>query len=215
MRKGIHSDADKIIHSKILKRNRPSIRSIQTIPNLQLDYFGFLRMQLLSRGIIYLDDEIGQGSGEEVFLQIYELLNREIKKLRLILTSPGGNVFDGLAVYDALSEYKKQGGYITIETKGYAASMGAIILQAGDERHIAQNAKILIHEVSNFNFGIDTASDAEDKTIELKKLNEQLVSILALRSGMSKAKILSLIKKKDCWLTAKEALELNLVDKII
>lgn len=190
-------------------------KNIDHLPNLQLDYLGFLRMQALSRGIIYVEEEIGEGSGEDVFLQLQEIESRGIKKIQVIITSPGGNVFNGLSAYDTLMDFRKRGGHVTTQAKGYAASMGAILLQAGDQRIIAPNAKILIHEVSQFNFGIDTAEDATEKAIELKKLNKQLVSILATRSGNSERKILDLITKKDCWLTAKEALELHFVDKIV
>lgn len=182
---------------------------------ISLDYYDYLRMRSLDHGTIILSQDVTETAADEILLALHELERRSHKDLFIIINSAGGEVFAGLAIYDALMNFKRHGGKIVTQAQGYAASMGAIILQAGDERRIARNSKLLIHEVSEFTYGNKTASDVQDERNELVKVNRQLASILAKRSGNSLTRVLGMIKKKDYWMTAEEALKLNFVDKII
>lgn len=179
------------------------------------DYLDLLRMRSLKRGKIYLLDDVEIEVAERLCLEIEEAQLAGIKTLNVVIGSPGGNVFAGLAIFDALQSFRDNGGKVITEARGYAASMGAIILQAGDERIARKNARILIHEVRTFGWGVDTASQSEEKAKEMKKVNLQLVKILAERSGNSEKKIIGLIKKRDYWVNAEEAKNLNLIDRIV
>lgn len=179
------------------------------------DYLDMLRMRALKRGKIYLLDDVEIEVAERLCFEIEEAQLAGLKQLHVVIGSPGGNVFAGLAIFDALQEFREKGGKVTTEARGYAASMGAIILQAGDERIARRNARILIHEVRTFGWGVDTASQSEEKAKEMKKVNLQLVKILAERSGNTEKRIISLIKKRDYWVSADEAKVLNLIDKIV
>ena len=179
------------------------------------DYLDMLRMRALKRGKIYLLDDVEIEVAERICFEIEEAQIAGVKELHVIIGSPGGNVFAGLAIFDALQEYREKGGKVITEARGYAASMGAILLQAGDERTARRNARILIHEVRTFGWGVDTASQSEEKAKEMKKVNMQLVKILSERSGNSEKMILRLIKKRDYWVSADEALNINLIDKIV
>lgn len=178
-------------------------------------YSDLLWMRSLARGNLYLSGEINDSVAERVAMEIEEIQLNGLEKIHVIIGSPGGSVFAGLSIYNTLDKFKKNGGYVITETRGYAASMSAIILQAGNERIAHKNSRILIHEVRKFTMGYDTVSSAEEQAVEMRKVNKQLTNILAERSNNSVAKITSLTKKKDCWLSAEEAKDLNLIDKIL
>lgn len=133
-------------------------------------------------------------------------------RLTIVLNSPGGSVIDGLALYDFLRELSSQGHHIEVVALGMAASMGGILLQAGDTRVIGQNAFVLIHEVSSFNVG--SLTEMEDEMKFLKRLQDKCVKILASRSNLTEAQIRRMWKRKDCWLDSQETKSLELCDEI-
>lgn len=126
------------------------------------------------------------------------------------INSPGGSVFEGLALYDRLRALSALGHHITTVSYGLAASMGGILLQAGDTRLVAPNAWFLIHEVSTITWG--NTSEIEDQIEFTRRLQDQLLEILASRSKLSKAKIAKKWKKTDWWLDAKETVSLGFAD---
>ena len=129
-----------------------------------------------------------------------------------MLNSPGGNVFAGLALYDAITDLKARGHKVTTVARGYAASMGGILLQAGTERVVGANAQVLIHEVSTMDSG--KTSELEDNLKFQKKLQDRLLAILAERSTLTKAQIARRWKKTDWWLDADECIEYGIADRI-
>lgn len=126
--------------------------------------------------------------------------------------SPGGNVIHGMALYDYLQELRRSGHHLTTSTRGYAASMGGILLQAGDVRVMGAEAYILIHEVASFAAG--KIGEIEDELALLKMMSERVISIFASRSHLTKQKIRSGWRRKDWWLDSTESLKLGLVDEI-
>lgn len=132
--------------------------------------------------------------------------------ITLVFNSPGGSVFEGLALYDFIKDLRSRGHHVTTKSVGMAASMGGVLLQAGDERVMGSNAFMLIHEVSAGQMG--KVSDLEDALEFTQRLQDKLLGILAERSTMTTAQIKRKWKKKDWWLDANEALELGFVDRI-
>lgn len=132
--------------------------------------------------------------------------------LKIVFNSPGGNVVDGLALYDFIQELKDAGHHVETVALGWAASMGGVLLQAGHERVMGRNAYMLIHEVSSFNIG--KTSEMEDELKFTKRLQERLLDILSERSTMSKNQIRNRWKRKDWWLDADEALKYGFCDVI-
>ncbi len=107
---------------------------------------------------------------------------------------------------------KAAGHTLTTVTVGMAASMGGILLQAGDVRVASRNSVILIHEVATGASGKMT--DLEDEVEFAKSLQKKLVSILAERSTMTAKQIENRWKRRDWWLSSDEALKLGFVDAI-
>lgn len=132
--------------------------------------------------------------------------------ITVVLNSPGGGVTAGLALYDFIGELKAKGHQVTTETRGYAASMGGVLLQAGHERVIGPNAYLMIHEVSDL--GIGKLSELKDQVEFAERLQERLLDILAERSTMTKQAIRRKWKRKDWWLDAEEAVKHGFADRI-
>jgi ATP-dependent protease ClpP protease subunit len=136
---------------------------------------------------------------------------------RIVMNSPGGSVIDGMALFDHIVTHSKRGGgthEVTIEVRGYAASMGGLILQAADVRVCGPEAFVLIHKVSSSAGG--SLDEIEDEVNFLKLINERADRIFVKRSkGKLKLKTLQANqKRKDWWLDSDESLKLGIVDKI-
>lgn len=132
--------------------------------------------------------------------------------MELVLNSPGGSVTDGLALYDELQRLRAAGHHLTTRTVGMAASMGSVLLQAGDRRVMAPEAFLLVHEIAAGAIG--KIGEIEDEMNLLKRMSERILSIYAARSRMTAKAIAAKWKRTDWWLNATEALELGLVDEI-
>jgi ATP-dependent Clp protease protease subunit len=133
--------------------------------------------------------------------------------LTVLFNSPGGSVLDGLALFDYLRQLQAQGHHVTTVALGRAASMGAVLLQAGTERVMGENAFLLIHEVSNTSAG--KVSEMEDGVEFSRRLQKRLLAILARRSNLTEVQIQRRWSRKEWWLDAEEALELGLVDRLL
>lgn len=134
--------------------------------------------------------------------------------ITLIFNSPGGSVFDGMALFDFLQDMRAAGHHVTTKTQGMAASMAGILLQAGDTRVMGAEAYVLIHEISTLAYG--KSSDIEDEVEFIKKIQKRVIDIFVKRSGgkLTARKVQQEWKRKDWWLSSKECLELGLVDEV-
>lgn len=133
--------------------------------------------------------------------------------ITVIFNSPGGSVLDGLALYDYLRRLRASGHHVTTVALGRAASMGAVLLQAGDHRVIGANAFLLIHEVHNSSVG--KVSEMEDGVEFTRRLQKRLQGILAERSRLTELQIARRWDRKEWWLDADEALACGLADAIL
>lgn len=169
---------------------------------------------LLESNVIYLEDDVGGRMVDQIHLSLMELDGRGCPPIEIRIFTNGGNVHAGLAVYDFLRRYK---GKKTGVVYGYARSMGAVILQACDERLCLPHSTVLIHHVSQTSVSLDELEDP-DRLDRLRKSmqtdQETLYEILVARTGRSKDEVREACKK-DRDMTAKEALEFGLIDRII
>lgn len=133
--------------------------------------------------------------------------------ITIIFNSPGGSVIDGLALYDYIQHLKRKGHHVTTIALGYAASMGGVLLQAGNKRVIGENAFVLIHEVSSGTWG--KVPEMEDSINFSKRLQKRLLAILAERSKYSVQQIAQKWNRKDWWLDADEVVNLGFADEIL
>jgi len=130
------------------------------------------------------------------------------KTIRLHLNSPGGSVFDGVAIYNALKQHSAK-----IETyiEGLAASIASIIALAGDKVYMADNAFFMIHEPWILTIGDSTELR---KTAELlDKIRGTLVNTYIKKTGKDEAQVTKWVKD-ETWFTAAEAKEAGFIDEI-
>ena len=128
--------------------------------------------------------------------------------LDLRLNSPGGSVFDAVAIFNAL---KRHAGEVTVWIDGIAASAASYIAMAGDIVVMPQNAFLMIHDPSGLVMG--TAEDMRSTAEALDKVKGSLIQGYAAKSGKPDAEIAALMAA-ETWLDAQEALALGLIDRI-
>lgn len=121
----------------------------------------------------------------------------------LRINSPGGDVFDGLAMFNDLIAHK---GNVRVEVTGVAASIASIIAMAGDEIAIADNAFFMIHNA--WTLGIGNRHDFNDISGTLAKIDDALARTYASRTGAG-IRTIKQMMDDETWLTAKEAKELK------
>lgn len=135
-------------------------------------------------------------------------------EMTIVINSPGGSVVDGMALWDFIQELRGAGHHITTKAFGMAASMGGILLQAGDVRIMGKESYLLIHEAA---FGAQgKIGDVEDTVEWVKMVCERILDIFTYRADgkITKAAIKRKWTRKDWWLNSDEALKLGFVDKI-
>jgi ATP-dependent Clp endopeptidase proteolytic subunit ClpP len=133
--------------------------------------------------------------------------------ITVIFNSPGGSVLDGLALFDYLRRLRSVGHYVSTMALGRAASMGAVLLQAGDHRVVGENAFLLIHEVSNQSTG--KVSEMEDGVEFTRRLQKRLLAIHGARCSLTEVQIARRWTRKEWWLGAHEAVALGLADEVL
>jgi len=155
---------------------------------------------------ISIYDEIGAyGISAKAFLADLGKLPDKAP-LTLRLNSPGGSVFDAVAIYNAL---QRHAGTVTVSIDGIAASAASYIAMAGDEIIMPENAFLMIHDPSGMVMG--TASDMRAMAEALDKIGASLLRGYAAKSGKAEKDIAKLMAK-ETWLDAAEALEMGFAD---
>ena len=171
--------------------------------------------RLLTDRIIVLSDQVDDTTASLVVAQLLFLESQDSEKdISLYINSPGGSVTAGLAIYDTMNYIKCDVSTICV---GMAASMGAFLLSSGakGKRIALPNSEILIHQPLIGGNGITgQATDVEIAARNLVKTKEKLNRILAENCGKDYE---TLVKDtdRDNWMSAQEALEYGLVDKVI
>ena len=156
--------------------------------------------------VIY--DEIGAyGVSAKGFLAELAALP-DATPLALRLNSPGGSVFDAVAIYNAI---KRHSGTVTVWIDGIAASAASYIAMAGDEIVMPENAFLMIHDPAGMVMG--TAIDMRAMAEALDKIKGSLLQGYAAKSGRAQEEIAPLMAA-ETWLDAKDALDLGFADRI-
>lgn len=156
---------------------------------------------------IFIYDEIGAyGITAKAFVE--ELKGIEAERITLRINTPGGEVFDATAIYNALSEHP---AYITAQIDGLAASAGSYIALSGDEVKMADNAYMMIHNAMGGVMG--EAEDMRRYADQLEDINNNLADIYQRKAGNTKDHWLGLMAE-ETWFTAEEAKAAGLVDEV-
>jgi len=168
--------------------------------------------RLLKERIVFLGDQVTSETANLVVAQLLFLANEDPKRdIKLYINSPGGSVYDGLAIIDTMDYIGPDVQTIGI---GLQASMGAMLLACGanGKRFILPNARVMIHQPSS-----GTEGKITDQEIALREgvyLKRKLAEIFAERTG----KDIKQVEKdmdRDNWMSAAEAKDYGIVDDII
>ncbi len=168
--------------------------------------------RLLNDRIIFLGEEINSVSANLVVAQLLHLESQDAEKdISLYINSPGGEVYSGLAILDTMNFIKPQVSTICV---GMAASMAAVLLSAGakGKRFCLPHSKVMIHQPSGGAQGQQT--EIEIVAEEIKKTRRELNQILSDASGQPIEKVQA-DTERDNYLTATEALDYGLIDRIV
>ena len=174
----------------------------------QFDIFS----RLLNDRIVFLGEEVNATTASLVVAQLLYLESQDPDKdIQFYINSPGGSVTAGMAIYDTMQYVKCDVSTICI---GLAASMGAFLLSAGTKgkRLALPNAEIMIHQPS-----AGTQGQITDMALHLKRLEvvkRRMNRILAANTGRSVEEVTADCER-DNFMTAEEALQYGLIDKVI
>ena len=131
------------------------------------------------------------------------------KVLNVEINSPGGDVFAGLAIYNAL---RASGKEIVVKVMGVAASAASLIAMAGDKIVMPKNTFMMVH--NPWSFAIGNAEELRETADTLDKIGDSLLKTYVARTGKSEDEIKPLLAK-DTWLTADEALEMGFATEVV
>ena len=169
--------------------------------------------RLLNDRVVFLGEQVDSHTANLVVAQLLFLANEDSNRdIKLYINSPGGSVYDGLAIIDTMNYIKPDVQTIGI---GLQASMGAMLLACGakGKRFVLPNARVMIHQPS---YGAGQAK-VTDQEIELREglyVKRKLIEILAERTGKD-TKQVEKDMDRDNWMSAEEAVKYGIVDEVI
>ena len=168
--------------------------------------------RLLKERIVFIGGPIDDNMANLVVAQLIFLESEDPDKdISLYINSPGGVIYSGLAIYDAMQYIKPQVSTVCV---GFAASMAALLLCAGatGKRYALPNSRVMIHQPLGGAEG--QASDIEIQAREILRLREVTNGILARHTGQPLEKIAQDVDR-NYWMSAEEAKAYGIVDEII
>ena len=168
--------------------------------------------RLLNDRIIVLSDEVNDTTASLVVAQLLYLEGQDPEKdISLYINSPGGSVSAGFAIFDTMNYIKCEVSTICM---GMAASMGAFLLAAGakGKRYALPNSEIMIHQPSGGAQG--QATDIRIVSDQILKIKKKINQILADETGKP-IEVIAEDTERDNYMTAQEAMEYGIVDKVI
>lgn len=200
-----------VLHDVVSMQNQylnPYILEERQLNVTQMDVFSRLMMDR----IIFLGTQIDDYTANTLQAQLLYLDSVDPgKDISIYINSPGGSVYAGLGIYDTMQFI--QSDVATICT-GMAASMAAVLLVAGQEgkRSALTHSRVMIHQPMGGAQG--QASDIEITAREIQKLKQELYTIIANHSHTEFDKVWA-DSDRDYWMTAQEALDYGMIDRVL
>ena len=195
---------------KLKYRNQKNAEIISKYFSKPLDKPDWFEIRSLADGQeeIFIYDYIGWPFNDPFEIVSYLSANKD-KDFLVRVNSPGGDVFDGVSIYEAFNNH---GGNITMRIEGLSASMASVVALAGKETQIYPSSMVMIHNpwtvmAGDWNDFVDIAS-------VLKKITGNMIDIYQEKSNAGKREITSMMNA-ETWMTAKEAEEKGFVDTIL
>ena len=165
------------------------------------------------RGEVLIYEQIGEGffgdglSAKSFAEELKGLGN--ITELNVRINSPGGNVFDGFAIFNTIRSHKAN---VIVDIDGLAASAASVIAMAGNDIRIADNAHVMIHEPISLVAG--TANELRSAAEALDSIRASILDTYVAQTGEEQREQLDADLAAETWYSASEALEIGLVDSV-
>jgi ATP-dependent Clp protease, protease subunit len=141
--------------------------------------------------------------------QVSEALKTPSSGVTVRINSPGGDMFEGISIYNLL---KASGRPVNVIVDGLAASAASVVAMAGDKISMGQGAMLMIHAAHMMTYG--NSADLREAAAILEKASGNMVDIYAARSGMSRDEILTHMYA-ETWLTTEEAIASGFADEVL
>ena len=186
----------------------PTIIEERQLNVAQMDVFSRLMMDR----IIFLGVPIDDYVANIIQAQLLFLESADSDRdIQIYLNTPGGSVYAGLGIYDTMQYIKP---HVATICTGMAASMGAVLLCAGEKgkRTALPHSRVLIHHLMFFKQ--KTAYDIEITAREIQKLKKELYEIISKHSGQTYKKVWN-DSDRDYWMTAEEAKSYGMIDEVL
>ena len=169
--------------------------------------------KLYEERMIFITEEINSEVTTRVIRELLCLEHEDAKKeITICITSPGGEVVSGLALYDVIRGMKCPVRTVCI---GTAASMGSILFLAGKKRQMLKHSQVMIHDPLLAGLsGSKRALELEKEAMKLMESRAVLGGILAERTGHTLEEVYEKTKE-DCYLTAEEALQFGIATEVV
>ena len=167
--------------------------------------------KLMAERKVFLWGQVDDKSAKHVIDRLMYLDALDTLDIHLYINSPGGYVTSGFAIYDCMKSLKSD---VSTICTGFAASMGSILLSAGEKgkRFIQPHARVMIHQPSGGARGV--ASDIEITAMEILKTKELSARLLAENCGQPFEKVMKDFNR-DHWMGAEESVAYGIADKIL
>ena len=186
----------------------PTIIEERTLNMAQMDVFSRLMMDR----IIFLGTQIDDYAANVIQAQLLYLDSSDPgKDISIYINSPGGSVYAGLGIYDTMQYISSE---VSTICTGMAASMAAVLLVAGErgKRFGLRHSRVMIHQPLGGVQG--QASDIEITAREIKKIKDELYTIISNHSGVPFEKV-ERDSDRDYWMIASEAKEYGMIDEVL
>lgn len=168
--------------------------------------------RLLEERIIFLGDEVNEQTANVVVAQLIHLANEDPSAdISLYINSPGGSVYDGLAIVDTMNFIKPDVATYGI---GLQASFGAVLLACGakGKRYMLPNSRVMMHQPHGGTRG--QVTDQEISLRESVRTKEALIDIMAKATGQKPTKVRGDMER-DYWLDAGETVAYGIADEVL
>lgn len=161
---------------------------------------------------LYLDGDIANETwwGDEVTPEAFRTELRQMKgDLTVHINSPGGDVFAGVTIYNALKDYHK--GKVTVKVDGLAASIASVVAMAGDEIIMSPGSMMMIH--NPWSIGAGSSDELRKAADTLDRIKESILPIYTDRTGLTEDEVQDLMDA-ETWMSAEKAVELGFADTV-
>lgn len=140
---------------------------------------------------------------------VHDLAEFDADQINLHINSPGGSVFDGIAIYQALVQHRAK---VVVHVDGWAASIASVIAMAGDTIKIGEAAQIMIHQPWSWVMG--TASDMRKEADVLDSIEGAIIDVYAARTGGDRAEISGWVGE-ETWFKGQDAVDAGFADEVV